>query len=388
MKKIIIIIAAMVYAVSLSAKTNINGSWVLDLQRDRSKQTITLKQKGTSITGRLKNGGRFSGTWNSANNKMTGFLNLSNSITNPKLYGFEVKMKNNTQGNLLIGKYCECVDGKKNLRMTLKRIIKKVPTVVKVDGSWSTTIGSVKLRRYSNNKILGDLDDKVSINARIYNNNMIKGEIRNIDSRQKKQYFEWKMVGNKFTGKFGFNKNNLNMTWNGTLLKSYKPRLKNFPKASVSKISRLIPKQKIVAKKDYSGRYRVTVTKLHTFSREVYGSIGIRMKGKSKSGAVVLNSVGNKKPRIWDVKSSYPVASKSGQIEVDQMREFIIKGELANSNLIVNIQANLSEKSLLTFNKLGWKQRNLYLKDMKLGKEYFLALKNNRVLVGFKLEKI
>jgi len=87
-------------------------------------------------------------------------------------------------------------------------------------------------------------------------------------------------------------------------------------------------------------------------------------------------------------RSSYPVASKLGEVEVDRIREFNIKGELANANLIVNIQANLSEKSLFTFNKMGWKQRSLYLKDMKLGKEYFLSLKNNRVQFGFKLEKI
>ncbi len=300
--KIIIILAAIFYAVSLSAKTNINGTWVLDLQRDQSKQIIILKQKGTSVTGRLKNGGRFSGTWDSANNKITGFLNINNSAVRPKLYGFDVKIKNNTQGNLLIGKYCECIEGKKNLRMSLKRKVKKAPAVVNVDGSWFTTIGSVKLRRYSNNKILGNVDDKLFINARIFNNTIIGAALDVNDPNGRKNFFEWEMVGNKFTGKFGPNKNNLTMTWNGTLLKSYKPRLKIFPKTKITNVRKPIPKQQPVTKKDYSGKYRVTVTKLYTFSKEVYGSIGIRMKGKSKSGAVVLTSLGKKKPRVWDVE--------------------------------------------------------------------------------------
>lgn len=174
-------------------------------------------------------------------------------------------------------------------------------------------------------------------------------------------------------------------------------------------------------KKGYNGKYRVTVTNLYTdlsethavgiFDNvvEMYGTIGIRVYGKSKSGEVDVRSVNNKKPRIWDVSKKNPKDIKQqefksktisdltgkkfkafGILEIDKMREFNIQGEIANENLIVNIQSNISESDAISDTKLGWKQRSLYIKSLTLGKEYLLINRKNKhtaIAVGFIVEK-
>lgn len=173
-------------------------------------------------------------------------------------------------------------------------------------------------------------------------------------------------------------------------------------------------------KNNLEGKYRVTITKLYTRilenhllgvfdeTAEVYGTIGIRMRGEGRSGTVDIRSIGEKKPRIFDVSKNNPrdikqkdkiklkdptgnVFTSFGALEIDKIREFSIKGEVANEKIIVNIQANISEGNTISDIKFGWKQRSLYLKNLQLGKEYLLVNDKNvkfGIAIGFIVEKI
>lgn len=170
--------------------------------------------------------------------------------------------------------------------------------------------------------------------------------------------------------------------------------------------------------KDYAGRYRVTVTDLYTYTKnnvlnadaQVYGTIGVRLYGKGQSGQVEINALRNKKPRLWDVSRSNPQHIKSGtaviysfnsgnlqkvvkyygSYEIGKSREYIVKGELANDKLNVNVQMNLTKKDLID-EKFRFQQLNLDVKNIKFGKTYHLqALKDKErhLTIGIMVEKI
>lgn len=210
------------------------GSFVLKLSNDGYKETITLKKKGTSVTARLKNGGIFSGTWDANNNKLTGFIKLNNFIKNP--YKFNAFVKNNTNGNLIVGKYCHCTHGETNLFMTLKRV-KEITYREWVDiqadqqekstnmqGTWSTTYGELRLHQ-SGDRITGDYKNVGTINARI-TGDFVKGTFTNGSNSG---IFEWYIDKDKksFTGKWAWKGRTLSGEWNGTLKSTKKPILKN-----------------------------------------------------------------------------------------------------------------------------------------------------------------
>ena len=188
----------------------------------------------------------------------------------------------------------------------------------------------------------------------------------------------------------------------------------------------------IKTKKDYEGRYRVTLTHIKadidtffydldnplTWNVDIFGTAGIRMYGKSTSSNVEIKAIGNKKPRLWDISSSDPVKLKQNSglnntdssnensesiyelikvsdsnmyYNIDRIIEFDIKGDLANENLEVNVQMDVTQK--LTGRpdyKFGWKQRSIKIKDIEFGKQYYLVNKkdkDNWIAIGFKIEK-
>lgn len=61
-------------SINVQAEDVFSGDWELYLVSDHKKQKITLKQKGTSVTGRLENGHMFSGTWNFKTKRLTGYI--------------------------------------------------------------------------------------------------------------------------------------------------------------------------------------------------------------------------------------------------------------------------------------------------------------------------
>lgn len=80
-------------------------------------------------------------------------------------------------------------------------------------GTWNTSFGELRLKQ-SGNKVYGDYKNVGKING-IYNSKTKKltGTFTN---KKKKGFIEFTLSGNKFTGKWGWNKSKLNSTWNGT----------------------------------------------------------------------------------------------------------------------------------------------------------------------------
>lgn len=283
-----------------------------------------------------------------------------------------------------------------------------------------------------------------------YNNNTVnltlKQDENNVFTRSNKFSANWIEAENKISGRFihqnkmykfeGNFKNRrikkiiVGKCWEYKIIRTSSGRKvkksfkKNFTLVRKEKNRNVVSTNRqlklISNKNNFEGRYRVTITKLYTRilenhllgifdeTAEIYGTIGIRIRGEGKSGTVDIRSIGEKKTRIFDVGKNNPTDLKQkekikvkdptgnvftsfGALEIDKIREFSIKGEVANEKLIVNIQSNISESNTISDTKFGWKQRSLYLKDFQLGKEYLLVNDKNvkfGIAIGFKLEKM
>ena len=171
--------------------------------------------------------------------------------------------------------------------------------------------------------------------------------------------------------------------------------------------------------RDFSGRYRVTVTYLYSnvwsgnsitsYQADIFGTIGVRAYGKGKSGKVEIRALNNKAPRLWNASRNNPRSMQdynlancspslpfkySNRYEIDKIREFNIQGELANSELSFNVQMNLAKKGLID-EEFPWQSKTLKIKDIKIGKEYAVESKSpndkesypRRLAVVFKIDK-
>ena len=332
-----------------------DGTWDFKLTSDHHTETIVLKQNGNKITGTLKDGGKFNANYDKSNNKLTGYFRY-----NRKMHKIKASIKNNTNDELIVGKYCAC-SGEPNKVLSFK----KQKTYNSAD--WRKAEETVRNQ-----------------NAKSTSNNSSTAS------------------------------STVRTTTRSSALEPTRRRRNR--RSSHSTPTRRTRQPKPV---DYSGRYRVTITNLYTHTSEsglfethseIYGLIGLRFKGQSNSTGVTIKAMGNKKPRIWEVKSSNPVDVKQsglnyptvrdpktgvefipkGKYEIDKIREYNIQGELANSKLQLNIQTNLKDSNVIRDTDFGWKQRNIFIKDMKLGKEYIVISKRgeNKVAVGFMLEKL
>lgn len=379
MKKIIVLLIVLFITNIGQAQTEL---WKLRLDADNHKEIVTLTKSGNTYKGTLNDGGSFNATFKL--NKFTGYFKY-----NKKLY----KLKGERQqdiitGTSFYGKYCAC-SGEPDKIFTLSKLNKTATT--NMQGTWDSDFGELRLLQ-NGTRVYGDYKNVGKIAGTI-KGNLVSGTFTN---GSKKGKFRWVLDDKSFKGKWAWEGQTLGGKWNATLKSSKKPILKN------SEFQNTKPK-------DYSGRYRITVTNIYTSfmnlvndKADIYGMIGIRLKGIGKSGNVEIKSIGNKKQRIWDYKSNNAITTIKtipdpkkyigtyGAIEVGRMREYSINGELANPNLMVNIQINLKESNLISNTLFGWKQRNLYVKNMQLGKEYFIKVNKNGdiINVGFKLEKI
>jgi len=358
---------------------------------------VRIVQEGNKLYGDYKNVGTIEATvsGNSANGVFTNGSNkgvfkwtkISNAFTGKWGWGTNVGTSNwtGTKRN----------NTKPKLTSSIASKLKSAtPNASSWTGTWNTSYGELRLIE-KDGKVFGDYKDVGYIEAS-KKGNTITGIYTNENSNGLIQFTR---SGGTFQGKWGANENiermqgawtknlKLSNNWNGTIKSTTRPILKhvNAKKLNI-----------------YQGRYRITVTEIveHTFdnglfaifntNREIYGTIGIRLKGKGQSGNVEIKPVGNKKARVWEVSSSNPVDTSIGTIEVDRMREFNIQGDLANSDLIVNIQVSMSESDGFVDKKFPWKQRNLYLKDMVLGQQYFVTTKSGKeyISIGYMVEKI
>ncbi len=181
---------------------------------------------------------------------------------------------------------------------------------------------------------------------------------------------------------------------------------------------------------DYSGTYRVTITKLYSnrksnrhimTSLDLYGTIGVYVNVLTKSGNTKIMPIDNKKNRVWDISKSNPRRIKDienkrinwvnqendnnkkwygssdvdGELVIDMIREFKIAGEAANNSLTFDIQSNLSYKLLTHDVNFDWCRTKFKIDELVLGKEYFRPMSHDYGLdggriylyLGFKIEK-
>lgn len=417
MKKIIILLIVLFITNIGQAQTEL---WKLDLDADNHKETVTLTKSGNTYKGTLNDGGSFNATFKL--NKFTGYFRYNKKIY--KLKG--ERQQDIVTGTSFYGKYCAC-SGEPDKIFTLTKLNKIATT--NMQGTWDSDFGELRLLQ-NGTRVYGDYKNVGKIVATM-KGNLVSGTFTN---GNQSGIFKWILSDKSFTGTWAWKGQPLKPSWNATLKSKAKPTLKNGINKNINSTgirrSGLSSSETNTTEKskDFSGRYRITITNIYTrigkikgiYNREdnivdIYGMIGVRLKGKGNSGNVEIKSIGNKNPRLWDFKSSNPIKTKqkqtpflgggkvdlltdptgvgvikAGKIEVDKMREFLIKGELANKNLMVNIQCNLKDWNAISNINFGWKQRNLYVKDMLLNKEYLLVINkgNDEIAVGFKLEKI
>lgn len=179
-----------------------------------------------------------------------------------------------------------------------------------------------------------------------------------------------------------------------------------------------IKNTEIPVAKDFSGRYRVTVSHIYENTNrvpprpdaELFGTIGVRLYGKGRSGKVEIRALENKPPRIWSASrsraqvitqnhqlkkpESFPRSMYNywGRYEIGKSREYEIQGELANEKLAVNIQMNVHAKGLLLDEEYPWQTKTIAFKDLVLGKVYIIESKilkhrYKALAVTFKVEK-
>jgi|GEM_PF-2591137 len=333
-----------------------------------------------SIKGTVKNGGRLIGTF--TNGKKKGnfiWVRYGNIFTGEWAWGTSTPSGkwDGTHKSKTRPKLTSATDGKpKSSTSTAKSWV----------GTWNSSYGELRLLE-KDGKVYGDYKNVGYIEAN-RKGNTIEGIYTNGSGRG---FIKFTRTGNTFKGKWGDRKNQnmsdpnyLDKHWNGSIKSPAKPIVKNAIKNKIE---------------SYAGRYRITVTRISCFldddklsidRGELYGTIGVRLKGKGRSSNVEIKAMNGKKPRIWDVSASNPINVFRYPKDIDVMREFIVQGELANKNLMVNIQAKLSDADVLSDDSFPWKQRNLYVKDMVFGKEYKLICTKGeqKIIIGYMLDKI
>lgn len=394
MRKLLLLVTICLIANISQAQSEL---WKLTLDADNHKETVTLTRTGNTYKGTLNDGGSFNATFKA--NKFTGYFKY-----HKKLYKLKGEKHHDIiSGTSFYGKYCAC-SGEPDKIFTLVKLNKIATT--NMQGTWNSNFGELRLLQ-NGSRVFGDYKNVGTIKGTI-KGNLVSGTFTN---GSKSGIFKWILDDKSFTGTWAWNGQNLGGKWNATLKSIKKPVLKNssnntnlttrrngLNSSNSNNRRRRTRTRKVIPSKpkDYSGKYRITVTNIYTSfmnlinsKAQIYGMIGVRLKGKGKSGEVEIKSIGNKKQRIWDYNSNNAISTVKtipdpkkyigtyGAIEVDKMREYSINGELANANLMVNIQINLKEKNLTSNTKFGWKQRNLYVKDMQLGKEYFIEVKKD-----------
>jgi hypothetical protein len=158
--------------------------------------------------------------------------------------------------------------------------------------------------------------------------------------------------------------------------------------------------------------YKVSVCKMYLSETSksvnaLYGNIGIQIQVKRDGNLVTLPNQEHTTTRFWNIsnKNAKKISSMTpgsivdptgirfhyhGSLEISKWRSFYISESDYTNNATLNIKANLGKMNAYTF---PWKQRNLFIKNMQLGKEYLLIQKasensNSKVAITFKIEKI
>ncbi len=204
------------------------ATWEMNLSNS-TKEMITLTKNNDKVIGSfLIDGGKLNATYNKTDNKLNGYFRY-----NRKIYKFKAFIKNNTNNELIVGKYCAC-SGEPNLNISFRKQKKfsnadwinmeENQTIANIQGTWTSTFGELRLHQ-NGNKITGDYKNVGVINATV-SKDIVKGTFTNGNNTG---HFEWALVNNnkKFTGIWAWKGKKLGGSWNGTLKSSTKPTLKN-----------------------------------------------------------------------------------------------------------------------------------------------------------------
>lgn len=156
--------------------------------------------------------------------------------------------------------------------------------------------------------------------------------------------------------------------------------------------------------KNYSGTYRVTFTRIlgdlnGTAGNDFYGTMGVYLESKSRSGNITIKPVDKKPNRVLDIPKGRAVKKRKMRrsispngfkylttrgvtskafskkpylhsYEVDKVREFKLQGEAANADATLDFQFNLTEKRWHG-EKGKWERVKIKISDLQLNKEYF-----------------
>ena len=164
---------------------------------------------------------------------------------------------------------------------------------------------------------------------------------------------------------------------------------------------------------DFTGTYRVFINKIvSSKGSNIYGVMGVYLKTKIKSGLVPIPPLHRKPNRFWD----YPKSSKrnargpgitvdkylnssdksytsnsssrnNASIDVDKVREFKLVGEAAKGNPTLDFEININ-KEMTGKDWGGWDRCKVPLKDIQLGKEYYIYHGLSVNAISFKVEKL
>ncbi|MEM9868187.1 MAG: hypothetical protein AAF765_10890, partial [Bacteroidota bacterium] len=158
---------------------------------------------------------------------------------------------------------------------------------------------------------------------------------------------------------------------------------------------------------DFSGTYRVFINKIGSDKgRNIYGVMGVYLKTKIKSGLVPIPPLHKKPNRFWDYpKNSKRTANGPGfrsdkflnnrdknlkweaSIDIDKVREFKLAGEAAKGNPTLDFEININTE-MTGKDWGGWNRCKVPLKDIQLGKEYYIWHGLSVNAISFKVEKL
>ena len=163
--------------------------------------------------------------------------------------------------------------------------------------------------------------------------------------------------------------------------------------------------------KDYSGTYKVTITNILSSERHVYGTMGVYLESKIKSGKITLKPIGNLPHRVWDVSihekqklrkikpvqlnrknviSNIVISGNAREygLNIGRVREFKLIGEAANKNAVFDFQMNIKATNFPLSDVGKWERIKLKVDDIEFNKEQFIFSFSAGVLIGFKIEKL
>jgi hypothetical protein len=307
----------------------------------------------------------------------SGFRDVSFLFTG--FWGYQSDNRNSTRDN-------DRWNGSKTQSSSLGRIRTAVWS-----GEWSTNFGAIYLEQIGNeisgtygngNRLEGFYDPA----TRTFNGGYVQGTRRG--------FFEFVINGNDFTGKWGWTVAMTEGAWNGS------KRVKtNAPMPQLA--------SQTSTNSNLAGRYRVRVQGLYIAlmtgvfapDRDIAGNLDIKMMGKSGSGPLTeIRARDGRASRIWQATTSSPLRIRqdskiqnlglrtqnnqiyanlgyAGRHVIDRTIEFDINSTMANNNLELQLQSNITSVGTVSNQVLPASNLRIKISELEPGKTYYIMNK-------------